>query len=1003
MTSAISSDDTIDAILNELPSSLWQQAIKHLQERGVAVVELNTKNLDSNIGQRLKEIHQKAFDTARQAMDQVLTLNDDPLNVVLIQDDTDSAHATGFHTVGGMSSRYNAHREGFVFSDKGALNGRVLTPDNANNNQDIADFVEVFHQAQRSMFQSLHGIADHVLQAIESAMELPSQCFQQQLGPTQTSSQWHMKRYIMQQQRQTQDRINIEAETTESGQAILLPMHTDPSLISVVIHDWSCMEQQPTSSQRQISNNLMGLQVFDIQNSQWNDLYYDASSNSSVLATVFVGSVLSHITDRTWPAAKHRVVATSHSLSSRMAATLFVRPQLSALLPMPLPSPTLTPIKTANNRKSPITFGTWLQRVAKNYESTKKKKHKTTKTSIGNQVSHKMENSTAKINGSDVVMPALVAHNQDEPQNVGDQEEDPFAAFGSDDDDNNDDNDADMDEGNGKNNFQDNPFDAFGSDDEDEDDCRNEPTTSSALVAKTLLDAANEKLAAKAIETASGDQEGSSSEKQKQQLDLSYLQPLRLTTWPAPLYQGPILLVSALSVGGGRGYVASQPIPSGTLVLVEETMIEWPDEQLGKKLGMVSVRHLLEHFNAQRLVLDFETFHPTKEDMDSALASNENDLDEATMEQIIKMIKLVEAEYKPVEESESSELMLDAKDVNTSECKNQDQDDVINTLVTLAQERGIQSSDGSVLTRLDIVRLLLALRYNGLESGVYRHVAMLNHDDYPNCAKFMPDDRISYSEVRTTRPIAIGEPLTISYLPRIMCHASRRRHLWEQHRFDIGVNHLKGQRYKMELVGNSLPPSPLFQGGNDDSLTRRVERATEELGTMQKEVATDIQEGGVGDDNNSFETAKALELSSLELYTQAVEELLQNSHHILLIPILSLHVDSCACVLQDPSLKNAVRMGVLARQTLSIHRLLPLQRALLGPDHFELARTYLDFANAISELLSRSAKHLYELRLPSLETFSSWSSVESHSRKEHSRIKALYPYDASQLLLQTKT
>ena len=45
--------------------------------------------------------------------------------------------------------------------------------------------------------------------------------------------------------------------------------------------------------------------------------------------------------------------------------------------------------------------------------------------------------------------------------------------------------------------------------------------------------------------------------------------------WPTrpPLYLGPIYLDSLLSEGGGCGYVASQDLPPGMCVLIEEPLI----------------------------------------------------------------------------------------------------------------------------------------------------------------------------------------------------------------------------------------------------------------------------------------------------------------------------------------------------------------------------------------------------------------------------------------------
>ncbi|KAL3928217.1 MAG: hypothetical protein SGARI_005106 [Bacillariaceae sp.] len=250
-----------------------------------------------------------------------------------------------------------------------------------------------------SITLSLHGIAECILGEMERSMQLPPNWFQQNLGPTATSSQWHMKRYVAddrdyddgEENRTKNEDKSGKADVTESGRKILLPMHTDPSLISVVIHDTSSL---PTIiSECGAKEFDLGLQYFDTKQSKWIDLNTRASDDFVLLATIFAGSVLSHITERTWPAAKHRVVGNNNAVEAssskqRMAATLFVRPQLSALLPAPLPSPFIAKEiearkpqqsqiegkhRKVTKPKLPITFEAWLRRVAKNYEKKKEK------------------------------------------------------------------------------------------------------------------------------------------------------------------------------------------------------------------------------------------------------------------------------------------------------------------------------------------------------------------------------------------------------------------------------------------------------------------------------------------------------------------------------------------------------------------------------------------------------------------------------------------------------
>jgi hypothetical protein len=504
------------------------------------------------------------------------------------------------------------------------------------------------------------------------------------------------------------------------------------------------------------------------------------------------------------------------------------------------------------------------------------------------------------------------------------------------------------------------PFGVFSDDEDDSDNDAFEVDESSSNVAKALVDKANTKLQSQQVSNPVilGRSHGTQKD-EGDQLDLSHLERLELD-WPRPGYLGPILLVSLAEVGGGRGYVAARDLEPGTLVLVEEPAMKWPEEQLGRALDLISIRYLMEN---PALVKDMEFFHPTKDDVDH------HAYDEDKLEQIGRMLDYLQSE------------------------ENQEQKEEVLQMVRLAKQKGVTSRNGSDLGEVDIYRLFLALRYNGLETGVYRHVAMLNHDCHPNCAKLLPQDDQIYSEVRTTRRVMAGESLTISYLPRIMSHASRRKYLWEQHRFDIGVN-IRKPFLKMELVGNDLPKSHV-QRWEDDSIPHRVENATAELEKMLEEIQDDIDSSGANAE--TWETLKALEQSSLELYRESILQL-KNPESILLNSVLLIHVEACEQLRKAPLLPLSIQVGILARQVQSLHQLIPLQIARLGNDHFDLARSNLDLANGISELLSRSPQSLYELNLPSLGAFDQWSALASYSRREHHRIKELYPHDAEEYI-----
>jgi SET domain len=507
------------------------------------------------------------------------------------------------------------------------------------------------------------------------------------------------------------------------------------------------------------------------------------------------------------------------------------------------------------------------------------------------------------------------------------------------------------------------PFIMFGDGGEDDgDDQENEGAT----IARSLVVIANHKsglLSSTPLSQPSAADDGGG-RTNLELFDVSHVDPLSLP-WPIPFYVGPVKLVSPLSYGGGRGYVAGQDLSPGTLILVEKPVVPWPTEQLGRGLDLVSVCQILESVDALQKVHQLEHLHPTKVAVDQGDGSN--------AAQIGDMI----------------EMLL---------CEHQESDDRLKFLVMLASSKLVTNSDGSSITKTDILRLLLALRYNGLESGIYLHIAMLNHADQPNCVKFLPESEKTYSEVRTTRFIQAGEHLTISYLPKIVSHSSRRKHLWQQHRFDIGANLAPALR-KMELIGSQLPESAINRW-DEDSTAHRIELATAELEDLYKDAAEHLEMNIVSEEG--LERNMALEQSAFELYAEAANQL-KNDSHILLVSCLQLHLDSCDLVQRDSSLSGSQRVSLLGRLVVTARKLLRLQEFLLGPDHFDLARTNLDMTHAVEELLSKAPKHLLSLGLEGMTSVTLCSALARQTRSEYERIRVLYPYDAEERIREQQS
>jgi len=302
------------------------QVVEDLETQGgMAIVDLS---------EGIATLHKKNFETARRGF-----LSADTGGARRIQTDEDSAHVTGYHPASSTDglSRYNTYRKGFIFSD-----GNMME----------VDGVPDFNPDMSTLFTSLHSIALSVLKQMEIRWNLPQDWFQKDLGPTATSSQWHVKQYVP-----------PENEEEEKW----LPLHTDPSLISIVIHDALGKKE-----------GAMGLQ-YQAPSEKSEREWVDVPFHGHRVATVFVGSVLSYITGGRINSARHRVVVPSNGTeNSRVVATLFVRPKGSASLLVP-PSPLFKDVVLRKNN----TFDMWSARVSRNY--TKKKKKTERKVTACNQ------------------------------------------------------------------------------------------------------------------------------------------------------------------------------------------------------------------------------------------------------------------------------------------------------------------------------------------------------------------------------------------------------------------------------------------------------------------------------------------------------------------------------------------------------------------------------------------------------------------------------------------
>eukprot|EP00966_Prymnesium_polylepis_P213235 4938704-Prymnesium_polylepis.1 len=179
------------------PSSICEsadQAAAALEEQGVATLAVSAA---------AQQLHAHCFASAKFGLDVAA----DGTSPLAISPNADSAHVSGVHRAGELS-QYNVCREGLVFSD----GGRV----------DLGD--AAFTAAMDAFFDSALEHAAQVLGAVERRLSIGEGWFEASYGPIRDHSQWHLKRY--------RPELSPVEATCSDGRRVLLPVHSDPSLIS---------------------------------------------------------------------------------------------------------------------------------------------------------------------------------------------------------------------------------------------------------------------------------------------------------------------------------------------------------------------------------------------------------------------------------------------------------------------------------------------------------------------------------------------------------------------------------------------------------------------------------------------------------------------------------------------------------------------------------------------------------------------------------------------------
>ena len=279
-----------------------------------------------------------------------------PGDPLAMPNDADSAHVSGAHT-GGWGAPYNAAREGFMFS-----NGEVF---GVGEGKDADDF----ETAMADAFRVALATARDTLAGIERRLVLPCGWFEITFGPLADHAQWHVKRY----------RPECVSTHATDGKKVLLPPHTDPSLISVVVH------HAPG-----VNSGALGLEYLAPQNGH--GAWKQVPHHGHAVATVFTGSVMARITRDAFPAATHRVASflDATEKDERLAATFFWRPAPHAVLCVPPSAKLPTPRQFKQTR-----FDTWCKKTAGRYERHAKQRDLKGSTNVSKEGEKPKENKKA--------------------------------------------------------------------------------------------------------------------------------------------------------------------------------------------------------------------------------------------------------------------------------------------------------------------------------------------------------------------------------------------------------------------------------------------------------------------------------------------------------------------------------------------------------------------------------------------------------------------------------
>lgn len=363
-----------------------------------------------------------------------------------------------------------------------------------------------------------------------------------------------------------------------------------------------------------------------------------------------------------------------------------------------------------------------------------------------------------------------------------------------------------------------------------------------------------------------------------------------------PQFMGPVLFSDAVDdVGGSRGYIASQDIHPGGLIMIESALIEWPKSAVRDNLFIDTLRFILnneEHCDDWMTCMSM--MHPVS-------------LDDLPPDIVKAGLEKYQGELENLENEK--EISFDR-----------------------------------------MLQILFAMQSNAFSSGIFLHCSIFNHSCQPNCVKFNPSNENPKSEVRASRMIHKGEPLSISYLtPPEQSQVARQEQLRKQFGFTC------------ECQACLEPPGYRYEAFME--IERQIPHAEELL------------------ENGHLSLSLA---RGLEIFNGVLEILPYNAMELIRIHKL---VANCTAELLKHNNDQFLEHAILFLR--SSYKLYKLQKKHSNRDHLDLARTLSDLSQGIQILLSKCPEALFA-EFDEWSTFRDASIAENEFRKEHNRINMLY-------------